>query len=321
MGPKKLIGKGLITVCETFPITRPYLERLGMRTKPEWFGDRIVKLRLPSGRTLRLASAGADYLSFNLFWRGISYHEPFTAALARELIDPGGTFFDIGANIGFYSLILAADNPACKIVAFEPSPEIFALLESNIKANGFDSVCCERIALSEACGKSTLFLSGSHMSASLEKGFSHLQSEAIETRTDTIDNYVHARGVQGQLVIKMDVEGHEQSTMRGARAAIAKLRPDIIVEVARPHATDPYPFLKDLGYNYYQITNKGLELARAMAPTIREQYWFPNYLLSVRPAQEIERISRAVEARCLGLNLDRTCLAVDEEKVKRLLRE
>jgi len=95
-----------------------------------------VSVPLPNGKQLKLAKdAGVGFASA-LYWNGFDSYEPPTSKTLRFFFERVTTFVDVGANIGFYSLLAALWNPALRILAFEPVPEIFQHLEANILTNG-----------------------------------------------------------------------------------------------------------------------------------------------------------------------------------------
>ena len=78
---KRWIGRRLLNFCDRFPQTKPFLRRAGLRTKKEWFGDRVVRVQLPDGKSFKLAGVSENYLSFELFWRGTHWER-----IRRQLI-------------------------------------------------------------------------------------------------------------------------------------------------------------------------------------------------------------------------------------------
>jgi FkbM family methyltransferase len=126
---------------------------------------------------------------------------------------PGMTCLDIGANIGIYTLYLARlAGPAGRVVAFEPEPENFDLLEKNVIANGYGNVECVRKAVSDRAGTADLGFCeenrGDH-----RLGGQGRSTVAVETlRLD--DYFPPASRVD---VIKMDIQGSELGAMEGMR--------------------------------------------------------------------------------------------------------
>src|SRR5215831_14573879 len=93
---KPWVGRLLLEICEEFPTAKPLLRKSGLRTCPEWFPGRIVRVQLPEGKGFNLASFSENYLSFELFWRGAGYYEPITTLLLQTMATRADTFMDVG---------------------------------------------------------------------------------------------------------------------------------------------------------------------------------------------------------------------------------
>lgn len=318
LGLKRVIGKSLLNLCEWVPAAKPVLKPWGLRTSPAWFGNRMVRVQMPGGRSFKLASLGQNYLSFELFWRGAGYYEPITALVAQELVRPGDTFIDIGANIGFYSLMLSACHPGLRGIAFEPNEKMFQLLQANVQANGFGQIVCEPLAISDLATTAMLHLSASDMSASLEGDFDARSETALKVSTTSLDCYLAQHPQPGRLLIKVDVEGHEAAFFKGAQATLAHLHPDVIVEITSGHDDALQLRLKQAGYHFYQITDQGLLPSDTLATVFRDRFVFLNYLLSARPEAEIADVFRRIEARVRRIDLTRTSKCVAPEMIQRL---
>ncbi len=315
---KRQIGKCLTALANRFPGAKPFVKQWGLRTSKEWLGNRIVRVQMPEGKAFKLASAGQNYLSFELFWRGTEYYEPITTLLLQELARDGGAFLDVGANIGFYSLVLAASRPAVEVIAFEPNPKNFELLRQNVRVNRFPQVKCEPLALSDVEGTTALYLSASDMSASLESDFDAHPTATVRVNTTTLDDYLACHPVAADLVVKVDVEGHEESFFRGARRSATSLKPDFITEVTFDHGGETVTFLQDTGYRFYQITDEGLLEAEELTPVIREPFIFLNYLLSCKPRREVADLFDRIKARVQRIDLTQTSKFVDPAMIQKL---
>src|SRR5207248_2014430 len=160
------IAKMVIGLSCASPGLRSAFRRAGIT--PSRFGNRLVRVPFRSGPgSLRIAGAGDVHLSFQLFWSGIDYYEPFTRTVIELLARSSRVFIDVGANIGFFSLVAATLNPRLKVVAFEPNPKMFALLLEHKRANSLSNLMAEPLAISNCDGTGQLFLNSSDMSASL----------------------------------------------------------------------------------------------------------------------------------------------------------
>jgi FkbM family methyltransferase len=314
---KPQIGRALVTFCDCFPRTKPFLREFGLRTKKEWVGARVVRAQMPDGKVLKLASANRNYLSFELFWRGTEYYEPITTLVLQELVRPGDTFMDVGANIGFYSLILSANRPGLQVIAFEPNPKAHGLLKANAAANQLCQIVCAPLAISDTTGTALLHLSASDMSASLRRDFDFHPTDTVEVRTTTLDNYLlHAR-TQGRLAIKVDVEGHEAAFFRGARRTLASLQPDIVAEVTVDYGDETLSLLREAGYRFYPITDRRFVESATLTPVVREPFVFLNYLLTCKPAGEVAVLFEQIRGRVERLDLKQTSKYLDAASLRK----
>ncbi len=316
---KEVVGKATIRLAmKSFPM-RSLLSPIGLRTRKEWFPPGVaVKVRGPEGQPLILCDPAQNYFSFQLFWGGTGYYEPLTQVVLSELLARAGCFLDIGANIGFFSLLAGLQARVPQAYAFEPHPRLYRLLSANLAANGFNHIQSVPVAISNQVGEISFYVSGSDMSGSIESHFSHKQEKAVTVHTTTLDAFFAEHQGQPPFVIKLDVEGHEPSVLEGAMTFLTRQRPDIVIEVATEYRTEPYPRLRELGYNYYAITAHGLVRSESLKPCIENHFWHSNFLFSVRPPEELAELSRAVREAAGRIDLTASSETVDDAKIKRL---
>ena len=249
---------------------------------------------------------GADsiHLVFQLFWRGVDYYEPCTRLVVENLSTSTDCLIDVGANVGFFSLVAAKLNPGLKVFAFEPNPEMFDYLSKHKRLNGLSNLIPESMAVSDRDGEAPLFLSESTMSASLVADFQESNSLhlSLSVKTITLDSYVQQFRISGSILLKVDAEGHEKAVLEGAEATITRFKPDIIIEVLDDF--DPFLLrqLRDLGYRFYKITHQGLMETQAVTLTKIGDFVFFNYLFTTRPAAELDSISELIRQRARRIN-------------------
>ena len=98
----------------------------------------------------------ADFIGTRIYHFGV--WEPHVSALISARLKSGDVFCDIGANIGYYTVLAAPIvGDTGKVVAIEPSPATFELLKQNIKLNNADNVRMVRAAVADQPGTLTLF--------------------------------------------------------------------------------------------------------------------------------------------------------------------
>jgi len=168
-------------------------------------------------------------------------YEEAEAAFVRRIVRPGDHVIDAGANIGFFTMLLAqAVTERGSVRAFEPLPFLFEALERSVRENRFETIVgCERIALSDADGTGlfryapkTANFGGGHLAEPGVTPAAHID-ELVEMRR--LDAYLDERRV---AFIKVDVEGAEPRVISGALTMLARDRPRILSELhnAQLHA-------------------------------------------------------------------------------------
>jgi FkbM family methyltransferase len=202
-----------------------------------------IRVKLEGAGTFSMACNPTSYVAKVLFWEGVRGFEYDLFRIFRVLIRSARTFLDVGANIGYYSLAAATLNPDVRVVSFEPLPSAFHFLHRNVEINGFTNVTPELLALSDAGGETTFFVSRNpkfvdvaHNLAStgaLDRDLAARSElvEAIPVRTDTLDHYVATRFREKVDLVKLDAEGSEGRILAGGATVLREHRPIILCEV------------------------------------------------------------------------------------------
>ena len=290
---------------------RARLTGLGMRTRQDWYRDRVAPVELYGGRRVWLTHLDENYLSFQLFWQSWRHFEPLTTALLAELLRERRVFLDIGANIGYYSLTAAGLFHDLQVVAFEPNPKLARILRRNIAHNGL-AIHVEQLAISDQSGNQVFYVPTSDMSGSLSASFNADIEHTIDVRAIRLDDHIAATladmAVPGAMVIKIDTEGHEPAVLRGASQTLARARPDLILEVTDDFDQDSQDRLRELGYRFYPITDHGLQAREQLTVCRRGALLFLNTLVSARPPAEIAQLGQNMCERVSTIDLTRTSL-------------
>lgn len=151
----------------------------------------------------------------------IMYHayEPYESKLVKEHLKPGMTVYNIGANLGYYTLLASeCVGPLGKVFAFEPAPENFELLRRTVSENGVANVEIFQLAVGDAKGTALLSLSQTN------SGDHQLQSVAtrdhVTVDVTTIDSFISEGHAPADAII-MDVQGAELDVLNGASSLLA----------------------------------------------------------------------------------------------------
>ncbi len=187
-----------------------------------------TKLEIPElGRELWMYTHPANDIYISESIRNNRNWEPYETGVLIANLRPGDTMVDLGANIGYYSLVAAAIvGDSGSVYAFEPDPGNFELLQRNIARNGFERIHARNIAVSDGRGETRLFLSadnqGDHRvyaSGDEEaRGRGHVDVECVD-----FDSFAEAEGVSPDL-IKIDTQGAEAAILRGMRRVAERRR-------------------------------------------------------------------------------------------------
>lgn len=196
-------------------------------------------------------------------------HEPSTTALFKKIVKPGDTVVDIGANMGYFSM-LAKRLGADKVYSYEPDPKSYSYLVKNAKINNYD-ITARSCAISNVSGREKLFLcpydSGHHTlkqnngiteyrkETSLIRKLFLSQKRHIEIFTKRLDDEIAGR----VDVIKMDCEGSELLALKGMER-ILEDSPKMIIEffplLLEKMGSDPKGLIQRLlNYSVYIIPN------------------------------------------------------------------
>jgi FkbM family methyltransferase len=159
-------------------------------------------------------------------WLGI--HEPEETAAVRRVVRRGDTVVDVGAHIGWYTVLLAdLVGPAGAVIALEPFPQSFGALEQNVARNGSAHVTALRVAASDRSCTTTLGRQPDSDSGSVTIGHRGVEDLAdVETRP--LDEVLRETGEVALL--KVDVEGHEAQVLAGADEVLARTQ-HVLIEL------------------------------------------------------------------------------------------
>lgn len=198
-----------------------------------------VHATLPGGVRLSLDGRGA-LARIALLCAGYEHRECEVLAGA---VRPAGVFVDVGANVGWFSLLVAAHRPGAAVWAVEPMPGTAAALRRTLAESRLSSVLVHQVALSSAPGSADLV-------ATADSAFAHLPASGgsrsaagraippgaglVTCSVVTLDQMWTEAGRPRVDAVKVDVEGVEPEVLRGGTALLRRCRPLLVVEAPTP---------------------------------------------------------------------------------------
>lgn len=191
-----------------------------VRFRHAWDGD--VEFR---GHRFRI---GQDMTLFPAVHSGGFEAEELDALL--PLVRDDYVMWDVGANIGIYSVLLAAAAPRGHVEAFEPVPDSHQRLLHNIAANGLPNVTVHNVALSDRAGTAQMAVHpdahGCDQIGEVGEG-----AQALDVTTLTGDEFLTTSASGDPDLVKVDIEGHEPAFLDGAWGMFTRRRPLLMMEV------------------------------------------------------------------------------------------
>ncbi len=183
----------------------------------------------------------------------------------RRLIQPDMTVFDIGANIGWYTVKIGALLPSVRLHAFEPVPDTYRTIWKNVELNRLGNVTLHPFGLSDREGEAEFHFSpASTVAASAANILDLPESARVKVALRTLDSFCAESGLSPDF-IKCDVEGGELRVLQGGRETLAKARPILFLEMLRKwsakfgyHPNEIIDLMIALGYRCFEQAATGL---------------------------------------------------------------
>lgn len=213
-----------------------------------WFGTMNLDLAKPTQRSIFFEKE----------------YEPRVVHLLRKHLLPGYTFVDVGAHVGYFSLMASnLVGPSGRVLSFEPDAANYERLRQHVVRNEKQNIAVLKLALSDKSGEMKFLINpfndGGHSLESFP-GYQALRAENV--RTATLDDVLVNRfpGLPIHL-LKIDVEGHQLHVLKGMRRTLQAYSPKLIVEIGSNErgekatfeflATEGYRGRKVDRYNYF----------------------------------------------------------------------
>jgi FkbM family methyltransferase len=191
-------------------------------------------------------------------------YEPHVTAVFRDRLRPGMHVLDVGANIGYFTMLSASIvGSSGSVTAIEPNPECAKLLEASRRANSFDNVVVLQVAAGRELGLLVLNTSYSNAMTSRAPDDPAALIAAMTVPSFRIDDLIPP--AKNIALVKIDVEGAEYNALLGARdmitrchpAIISEFSPDMMPGISFVDGRGYLRFLLDFGYQISVIEHDG----------------------------------------------------------------
>lgn len=198
--------------------------------------------------------------------------EPETRRTIKQNLPPGGTFIDIGANEGYFSVIAAKQvGSTGRVISIEPQKRLIPIIEENARLNECNNIEVLNVAVSDKDMATTrIWLSPSTVSGSSSVVNKYFVAKPQRISSRSLDSLFKELSVNKAHLIKIDVEGFEPEVIHSASALLKSHRIDqVLIDFYLPilqkrgiNPEDIHMFLETLGYrhNSQHFTRRGYNL-------------------------------------------------------------
>ena len=253
-------------------------KRLLLNLTKDWITPEDPIVTFETKYQFRLKANLANPEHQYLYFYG-THDERYIVTKLLNIIKPGDICWDVGANIGFYTCLLASlveDSGA--VVAFEPAARTCGYLKENVSLNQFTNVTVVNKGLGDKQEQRLLHYSEAGLAegtASLKYADRRAASERVTL--DTIDNLIPELPTPD--FIKIDVEGYQLEVLRGAEHCLKTHAPLLMAELRdvgetnRAFFGEIEDYVADLGYQLYEIRKHSIRQCDGLSDTAKRNFF------------------------------------------------
>lgn len=232
-----------LRIYSSRPVARTVRGLLNVLVKPGSAEVQVASGPLTGARLL-INTRGEKYL-----WLGT--YEPWVQDALSSVLRPGMTVWDVGAHIGYHSLLMHRLTNGGPLVAFEPHPDNRSRLQHHLDLNGASGVVVLPFAVGAEAGTAYLnTIEGNYATA-------HFSEIGEECRVVTLDSVLEKQPAPN--LVKMDIEGGEEEALSGAPNLLRAVRPIWLMELHGVRGQRAVELLEGAGYTIRPI-GKGVDV-------------------------------------------------------------
>ncbi len=233
--------------------------RLLSKAAPTTKGLQSYRMRLPEGHFINLDFRDVSAMYWLNHTLGDRFEERGLITAMQRFLKPESVIWDIGANSGLLSYLLAKEQPFSELHLFEPNPRMTKLASQALSA--YPKASVHPFGLSNRDGEFTLTIPDGHTTmATLEPDATQRSGSPCKITCHTGDDLVWQSGFKPPTVIKIDTEGHEPAVIAGLEKTIATHRPVIFCEHISLDVHEEHSMLPS-GYRLYTVSDATGELS------------------------------------------------------------
>jgi len=250
-------------ILRRFPPEMPGKTRMARRLLGSSILAKDVKIRSRRGIEFVTPSI-QEPVGFYLLINGV--YEADALEFILDLLEPGGVFIDVGANIGSFTLPVARHLGASgRVIAIESSPKVFPYLRQNVALNALTNVSLIQCAASENDRLEAPFYEAPIDNFGMGSLGAQFHDAPISVMTRTLDSILEERQIERVNLIKVDVEGFEVAVFRGAEKLLTGDDSPIIIfefcdwaeeRVPGGQIGDAQRLLEEWGYSIWRLKDK-----------------------------------------------------------------
>lgn len=210
----------------------------------------------------RMAGRSNDVVQGYIYYFGVWEPNLSEFIISRLKDQPNRTFVEIGANVGYFTLLAARLLTDGSVVAIEAFPSIYKKLEANVFLNNIKNVRLIQCAATDVQQNIEMYYGDSINEGATTSMAGKFNNDPVVVRGEPLSNLLTEQEIQSTRLIKIDVEGAEYSVIQGMRELIQKLPDDaeVVVELSpsangQEHLAEIFCIFETAGFLPYEIYN------------------------------------------------------------------